>query len=110
MVNESNSAQRQATSSTNCNDAFSSASNLAEELEQNIDVLLLDQHVWCQSHHTSDQSLGKDSRGEKACPHGEVKLFFMIIYFIDYNSIIIARYMTFNNYKYFLYSNSFYRH
>ena len=33
MVNASNSAQRQATSSTNCDDAFSTASELAEELK-----------------------------------------------------------------------------
>ena len=44
MVNASNSAQRQATSTT-CNDAFSSASKVAEELEQNVDMLLLDQDV-----------------------------------------------------------------
>ena len=30
---------------TNCDDAFSSASELAEELEQNVDVLLLDQDM-----------------------------------------------------------------
>lgn len=65
MVNASNSAQRQATSSTNFDDAFSSASKLAEELQQNVDVLLLNQDV-CKSHYhyATDQSPGKDSRGE----------------------------------------------
>ena len=53
MVNASNSAQRQATSTT-CNDAFSSASKVAEELEQNFDVLLLDQDV-CQSQYAGSQ-------------------------------------------------------
>ena len=46
-------------------DAFSSASKLAEELEKNVEVLLLDQDI-CQS-----QSPGKDSHGEQACSQME---------------------------------------
>ena len=45
MVNASNSAQRKATSSGDCEEEFSYTSKLAEELEQNVDVLLLDQGV-----------------------------------------------------------------
>ena len=41
---------RSSTTPTSCDDAFSSASKLAEELEQNVDVMLLDQDV-CQSHY-----------------------------------------------------------
>ena len=45
MVNVSNANQREATSSSKCEEAFSSASKLAEELEQNVNDLLLDQDV-----------------------------------------------------------------
>ena len=45
MVNVSNVNQREATSSSKCEEAFSSASKLAEELEQNVNDLLLDQDV-----------------------------------------------------------------
>ena len=45
MVNASNSAQRKAASSGDCEEEFSYTSKLAEELEQNVDVLLLDQGV-----------------------------------------------------------------
>ena len=43
MVNASNSAQRKA--SGDCEKEFLSSSSLAEELEQNFDVLLLDQDL-----------------------------------------------------------------
>ena len=49
---------------------MSSASKLAEELEQNVDVMLLDQDV-CQSHYGGVPFPGKDSRVEQACPQGE---------------------------------------
>ena len=45
MVNASNSAKRKATYSRECEEAFSSTSKLAEELEQHVDVLLLEQDV-----------------------------------------------------------------
>ena len=70
MVKASKSAQRQATSSTNCDDTLSSTSKLAEELEQNVDVLLIDQDV-CQPHYADNQSLGKNGRGQQTCPQGE---------------------------------------
>ena len=54
MVNASNSAQRKATSSGDCEEEFSSSSSLAEELEQNFDVLLLDQDV-CRSQYAGSQ-------------------------------------------------------
>ena len=68
--NASNSAQRQAASTTNCDDEFSSASKLAEELEQNIDVLRLDQDL-CQSHYADNQSPGEDRHGRQTYPQGE---------------------------------------
>jgi len=56
MVNSSNSAKRHATSSTNCDNAFSLASKSAEELEQNVDMLSLDQHMY-QSYYAARQSI-----------------------------------------------------
>ena len=59
MVNTSNSAQRQATSSINCNDASSSASEFVEELEQHVDVTPLNREVR-QFYYAGDQSPGED--------------------------------------------------
>ena len=70
MVNVSNVNQREATSSSKCEEAFSSASKLAEELKQSVDVLFLDQDV-CRSHYTGNQSHCKGRREEQACPQGE---------------------------------------
>ena len=63
MVNASNSAQREATASGDCEEDFSSTSKLAEELEQNVDVLLLDQDVR-QSQYAGSQ-LFEDVRSEQ---------------------------------------------
>ena len=62
MVNASNSAERKATSSGNCEKGFLLSSSPAEELEQSVDVSLLDQDV-CQSQYADSQRF-KDARCE----------------------------------------------
>ena len=55
MTNASNSDQRWAASSNLCEEIFSSATEHAEELEHNIDVILQDQDVR-QRHHPGEQN------------------------------------------------------
>ena len=50
MINVSNAAQRKTASSSSCERASSSTSKLAEELEQYVGVLLLDQDVYQSQH------------------------------------------------------------
>ena len=55
MINDSNSDQRQATSSNFCEEVFSSATEHAAELAHDIDLILQDQDVR-QRHHPGEQN------------------------------------------------------
>ena len=55
MINDSNSDQREATSSNFCKEVFSSATEHAADLAHDIDVILQDQDVR-QRHHPGEQN------------------------------------------------------
>ena len=55
MINDSNSDQRQATSSNFCEEVFSSATEHAADLAHDIDIILQDQEVR-QRHHPGEQN------------------------------------------------------
>ena len=63
MVNASNDQQRPASASIRCKDPFSSATPYAEELEQNIDLLIHDQNIR-QYHFPGDQNRAEDGDEE----------------------------------------------
>ena len=55
MINDSNSDQRQATSSSFCEEVFSSVTDHAADLAHDIDIILQDQDVR-QRHHPGEQN------------------------------------------------------
>ena len=62
MINDSNSDQRQASSSNFCEEVFSSATEHAAELAYDIDIILQDQDVR-QRHHPGEQNRKDESDG-----------------------------------------------
>ena len=62
MINDSNSDQRQATSSSFCEEVFCSVTDHAADLAHDIDIILQDQDVR-QCHHPGEQNRMDESDG-----------------------------------------------